>query len=194
LDRTLTYRTHLSNVSKKLNSRTALIRNLAATKWGAKQTVLKVSVLALCCFVAEYCAPVWERSAHTNKVDIQLRTVMRIILGALKATPIQWLPKMSAIAPLHLTRKAAASIMHQRTESMNENIPLKKTVAHAPAITKLKSRRPYYNSEKQFDISSAWLECWKNNPPTGGDIIEGPTVSLPGYQTATRRQWLQPTD
>jgi len=40
LDRTLAYRTHLSSVS----------------------------VLALC--YSEYCAPVWERSAHTNKVDI----------------------------------------------------------------------------------------------------------------------------
>jgi len=77
LDRTLTYRTHLCNVSKKLNARTALIHKLAATKWGANQTVLKVSVLALCYSVAEYCVAVWERSAHTNKVDTQLRTAMR---------------------------------------------------------------------------------------------------------------------
>jgi len=190
LGRTLTYRTHLSNVSKKLNSRTALIRKLAATKWGANQTVLKVSVLALCYSAAEYCAPVWERRAHTNKVDIQLRTAMHIISGALKATPIQWLPTMSAIAPLHLRRKAATSIMHQHIHSMNENIHLKKTVADAPATTSLKPPRPFYNSEKQFDIISAWLEYWKNNPPTGGDVIEDPTVPLPGFHTATRRQWL----
>jgi len=36
LDRILAYRTHLSNVSKKSNSRTALIRKLAATQLGRK--------------------------------------------------------------------------------------------------------------------------------------------------------------
>jgi len=129
---------HTSVMYPRSYSRTALRRKLTATKWGANQPVLKVSVLALCYSVAEYCAPVWERSARTNKVDIQLRIAMRIISGALKATPIQWLPTMTSIAPSHLRRKAATSIMHQRIDSMNENIPLKKTVAHAPATTRLK--------------------------------------------------------
>jgi len=122
--------------------------------------------------------------------NVQLRTAMRIISGALKATQILWLPTMSATASPYLTRKAATSIMHQCIESMNENIPLKKTVAHAPTATRLKSRRPFYNSEKQFDISSAWLDYWKNNLPTGGDVIEDPTVPLPGFHTATTHQWV----
>ena len=117
---------------------------------GANQTVLQVSVLGLCYFLGEYCAPAWERSAHANKVDNQLSTAMRFISGALKAPPIQWLPTMAAIAPPHLIRKAATSIMHQRIGSTNKNIPLKKTVAHQPATTRLKSRRPFYNSEKQL--------------------------------------------
>jgi len=115
---------------------------------------------------------------------------MRIISGALKATPIQWFPTVSTIAPPHLRRKAATSIMHQRIDSMNENIALTKTVAHAPTTTRLKSRRPFYNSEKQFYVISAWLEYWKNYPPTGGDVIEDPTVPLPRFHTATRRQWV----
>jgi len=79
--------------------------------------------------------------------------------------------------------------MHQRFGSMNENI-LKTMVAHAPTTARLKSRRPFYNSQKQFDISCAWLEYWKNNLPTGEDIIEDPTVPLLGLHTATRRQWV----
>ena len=89
-----------------------------------------------------------------------------------------------------LETKAETSIMHQRIDSMNENIPLRKTVAHAHATTRLKSRRPFYNSEKQFNIISVWLEYWKNNPPIGGDVIEDPVVPLPGFHTATRRQWV----
>jgi len=55
---------------------------------------------------------------------------------------------MSAIAPPHLRRKTATSIMHQHIESMDENIPRKMTVAYAPTTTRLKSRRPFYNSAK----------------------------------------------
>jgi len=33
---------------------------------------LRSSALALCYSAAEYCAPVWSRSAHTSRVDVQL--------------------------------------------------------------------------------------------------------------------------
>jgi len=39
-----------------------------------------------------------------------------------------------------------------------------------------------------FNIGSAWLEYWKNNLPTGGDIIEDPTIPLPGFHTPMRHQ------
>jgi len=125
-------------------------------------------------------------------MDIQLRTAVRIILGARKATPIQWLPTMSAIAPPHMRRKAATSMMHQHIESMNENIPLKNTVNNAPTTTRLKSRRPFYISTYALHLAippPAQLEYRKNNPPTGADITEDPTAPLPGFHMATRRQW-----
>jgi len=47
--------------------------------WGANANTLRSSALALCYSAAEYCAPVWSHCAHTNQVDVQLNSTMRLI-------------------------------------------------------------------------------------------------------------------
>jgi len=66
MDRSLTYRRHLESLRKKLTSRIALLRRLASSGWDAKATTLRTATLALVHSTAEYCAPVWSRSAHTS--------------------------------------------------------------------------------------------------------------------------------
>jgi len=51
-----------------------LSASLQLHNWGANQTVLRVSVLQ-CYSVGEYCAAVWESSAHTKNI----RTTMHIM-------------------------------------------------------------------------------------------------------------------
>jgi len=46
----------------------------------ASTNTLRSSALALCYLAAEYCAPVWSRSAHTSRVDVQLNSTMRLII------------------------------------------------------------------------------------------------------------------
>ena len=41
----------------------------ASSGWGAGATTLRVATLALVHSTAEYCAPVWCRSAHTRLID-----------------------------------------------------------------------------------------------------------------------------
>jgi len=53
LDRTLSYREHLSRSAAKLKSRNNLIAKLAGTSWGASASTLCTSALALCYSVAE---------------------------------------------------------------------------------------------------------------------------------------------
>ena len=79
LDCTLTYKPHLRKVAAKTRTRNNLVHMLAATTWGAGATTLRTSALALCYSVAEYCAPVWRNSAHTNLVGVQLNNTMRTI-------------------------------------------------------------------------------------------------------------------
>lgn len=61
----------------------------------AQQGALKTSALGLCYSNEEYSSSVWGR---TVKINIHLSGAMRIISGALKSTPLIWLPTMSTIA------------------------------------------------------------------------------------------------
>ena len=68
--------------------------------WGSSANTLQSSALALCYSAAEYCAPVWSRSAHTSQVDVQLT-------GTLRSTPLPSLPVLFNIEPPAIRRKAA---------------------------------------------------------------------------------------
>jgi len=69
LNRSLTCGRHLESLCKKLTSRITLLRLLAGSGWGAGATTLRIATLALVHSTAEYCAPVWCRSAHTRLID-----------------------------------------------------------------------------------------------------------------------------
>ena len=84
LDRTLSYREHLSRSAVKLKSRNNLITKLTGTSWGP---------------VSEYCCPVWARSSHTSLIDTQLYNTMHLISGCLQPTQLSWLPVLSKVAP-----------------------------------------------------------------------------------------------
>ena len=189
LDRQLNYKTHLEGIARKIGKRNCLLRKLAGTTWGASQTLLRTSTLALCHSAAEYCAPVWMRSTHTNLVDVKLRDSMRVITGCLKSTPTQWLPVMSAIPPPHLRREHANQKWIERAES-DIKTPLQNIYKNAPTQSKLKSRSPFYLSKKEnFNISEAWRNEWKNNTPRGGEIISDPCERLPGLRDQKRKYW-----
>jgi len=101
LDRTLSYREHLTKTAGMLKNRNNLLMKLARSTWGASANTgtLRLSALALCYSAAEYCAPVWSRSAHTSLVDVQLNSTTRVISDTLRSTPLPWLPVLSNIEP-----------------------------------------------------------------------------------------------
>ena len=92
LDRTLSYRQHLTKTAGKLQSRNNLLMKLAGSSWGTNANTLRSSALALCYSVAEYCCPVWQRSTHVSLVDAQLHSSMCLISGTVRSTPLPWLP------------------------------------------------------------------------------------------------------
>jgi hypothetical protein len=96
LDRTLTFKSHLENAAKKVNSRVNLVRKLAGAKWGSNAQTLRTP-LVYSSAEYEYCAPVWLNSAHVHKLDVQLNNVMRLITGTGKSTELQRLPVLSNI-------------------------------------------------------------------------------------------------
>ena len=107
LDRSLTFRRHLVALRKKLSSRVTLLRRLVGSGWGAGAKTLRIATLSLVYSTAEYCAPVWCRSAHTRLIDSVLNDALRIVTGCLRPTQTDHLPILSGIQPAELRRMGA---------------------------------------------------------------------------------------
>ena len=87
LGRSLTFRHHLVGLRKKLSSRVTLLRRLVGSGWGAGAKTLRIATLSLVYSTAEYCAPVWCRSAYTRLIDSVLNDALRIVIDA--CVPLQ---------------------------------------------------------------------------------------------------------
>ena len=111
LDRSLTYRPHLEALRKKLCARVSLLRRLAGTGWDASAKTLRTAALFLVYSTAEYCAPVWCRSAHTRLIDSVLNDALRIVTGCLLPTP----SVLSGIQPAELRRQGATLSLANRS-------------------------------------------------------------------------------
>jgi len=106
LDRQLTYKRHIEKTAAKLKTRNNIIQKVAGSSWGASTSTLRTSALALVYSAAEYACSVWLNSSHCNKIDVQLNHSMKIIPGAVKSTPTQWLPVLCNILPPSIRRKS----------------------------------------------------------------------------------------
>ena len=115
LDRSLTFRHHLVTLRKKLSSRVTLLRRLVGCwGWGAGAKTLRIVTLSLVYSTAEYCAPVWCRTAHTRLIDSVLNDALRIVTGCLRPTPTDHLPVLSGIQPAELPGLGATlSLAHR---------------------------------------------------------------------------------
>ena len=102
---------------KKLSSRVTLLRRLVGSRWGAGAKTLRIATLSLVYSTAEYCAPVWCRSAHTRLIDSVLNDALRIVTGCLR--PVRYfngppVPVLSGIQPAELRRLGATlSLAHR---------------------------------------------------------------------------------
>ena len=81
LDRPFTFRHHLETQGKKLATRVTLLRRLAGSGWGTGAKTLRIASLSLVYSAAEYCSPVWCRSAHTRLINSVLNGALRIVTG-----------------------------------------------------------------------------------------------------------------
>jgi len=94
---------HISpTLCKKLTSRLTLLRCIAGSGWGTGATTLQSATLALVHSTAEYCAPVWCRSAHTRLIDPAINDALPIATGRLRPTPTDNHPILVGIQPAEL--------------------------------------------------------------------------------------------
>ncbi|UYV62667.1 UBLCP1 [Cordylochernes scorpioides] len=192
LDRTLTFKTHLTKLKGKLSSRNNILHKLAGSSWGSDANTLRTSALALIFSTAEYCAPVWEGSCHTKLIDTQLNSTLRIITGVCQPTRIDWLPVLAHISPPELRRKEATKKMYQKLlDSPDLEI---NPILQSPPKHRLKSRNPIWSRGNQllsqnFNISEAWTNSWISSDIPNKNLITSPSVKIPGF-SLPRREWV----
>ena len=114
LVRSLTFCHHLVALRKKFSSRVTLLRQLVRSGWGAGAKTLRIATLSPVYSTAEYCAPVWCRSAHTRLIDSILNDAMRIVIGCLRPTLTDHLSVLLGIQSAELCRMGASlSLAHR---------------------------------------------------------------------------------
>lgn len=148
----MSFKNHIEKLKTKFSLRNNLLQRLITNKWGAHLHTLRCTALALCFSLAEYAAPVWERSLHAHKLDTILNKTCRMITGCLKPTRASQLYILSGIAPPKI-RRATANQIEKRKQETDSTHPLFEQIAHNP---RLKSRKHFLNTV-QLLLGSAKL-------------------------------------
>ena len=144
LDRSLTFCEHLMTFHKKLSSSVTLLRQLMDLGWGAGAKTLRIATLFLVYSAAEYCAPVWCRSAHTRLINNVLNDALHIVTGCLRPTPTDHLPILPGIQPAELRRMGAIlSLAHRRSLNPDHILHGLLSGSSDTRQTRLRSRRPF---------------------------------------------------
>ena len=114
LNRSLMFYHHLVALHKKLSLRVTLLRRLMDSGWGAGAKTLRIATSSLVYSTAEYCVPVWCRSAHTRLIDSVLNNTWHIVTGCLRSNPTDHLTVLSGIQPAELCRMGVTlSLAHR---------------------------------------------------------------------------------
>ena len=193
MDRTQTHKPHLEKVAQKLKSRNNVIQKLAGTTWGSNGNTLRTAALSLVYSTAEYCCPVWLRSAHTNKVDTQLHATLRTVTGTLNSTPLPWLPVLANIAPPNI-RRGSALAREWTKISLNDTLPIHQDLATVPPVPRLKSRNPIWkepfftNENFVFKVEDEWRELWNQETVRNKQLVTDPSDKPKGMEEP-RKIW-----
>ena len=190
LDRTLSFKRHLTKLRGKVASRNNIINKLVATSWGMNAKTLRISALAMVFSTAEYCCPVWINSHHTSLLDTVLNSTMQIISGTVRSTPRAWLPALSNIAPADIRRKKAL-LREFNKATADSNQPLFNDLKEL-VPDRLKSRKPPMRTaatlaDDHFSVDVAWEEEW------GKSALNSPLYTFGSVRseefTLPRRVW-----
>ena len=158
---------------KKLSSRITLLRRLVGSGWGAGAKTLRIATLSLVYSTAEYCVPVWCRSAHTHLTDNVLNDALRIVTGCLRPTPTDNLPVLSGIQPAEIRRlRAILSLAHRGSLDPDHILYGVLNGSSDAHQERLRSRRPFLPAAQNLFDNLARLGIraskWKNHKWNAG--------------------------
>ena len=179
LDRSLTYRDHLQKLASKMSSRVALVKRMAGTTWGASFEVLRITTLALVVAPAEYCAPVWTQSTHSQKLNVPFNEALRTISGCIRCTKTNLLPTLSGIKSLKNCRRNICEKLFLLATNCSH--PLHRTFHSSQALTRLRTRHPLRN----LVGGDCWKKTTQSQHPYRTSSPNGPATLLAMISHAT---------
>ena len=106
LDTRLTWKPQIEKMERSSLQKLALMRKLAETSWGADSSILTKVYTATVRPTTEYASTTWGTAAKTNKsrLDKIQNMALRVILGAMKTTPVHDMKKTANVEPLERRR------------------------------------------------------------------------------------------
>ena len=112
--------------------------------WVAGAKTLCIATLSLVYSTAEYCAPVYCRSAYTHLIDSVLNNALHIVTGCLHPTPIDHLPVLSGIQPADFCQMVATlSLAHCGSLDPNHILYGLLSGSSDTCQVRLRSRHPF---------------------------------------------------
>jgi len=120
-----------------LTSRIALLRRLAGA------TTLRIATLARVHSTAEYCAPIWCRSAHNRLIGRAINDALGIMTGCLRPTPADNLPVLAGIQHAELLRNGATLSLARRAMEPGRQLHSALTCPPSANARRLKSGHPF---------------------------------------------------
>ena len=138
------------SLCKKLTSCVMLLRRLAGSSWGAGETTLQTATLALVHSTAEYCTPVWSRSAHTHLIDLSINDALQIVTGCLHPAPADNLPIITGIQPAEIRRNGATLSSARHAMEPGHLLHSALTRAYSGNAWRLKSRHLFVPAAQQL--------------------------------------------
>ena len=148
------------------------MRKLAGTTWGADSSILTKVYTATVRPTMEYASTTWGTAAKTNKsrLDKVQNTALRVILGAMKTTPVHDMEKKNPANVEPLERRRSLKILIQGEK-------LRRLPSH-PLHTNL--AQPTKNRLKRQSLNHQYKELSR----THQDIVDVPIELLtdPAYE------------
>ncbi|GFR92518.1 LOW QUALITY PROTEIN: reverse transcriptase-like protein [Elysia marginata] len=173
LDKRLTWKPHIQKINQKAIRRSQIMKKLSGTKWGANSKILRQVYQGYIRPVMEYASPAWSTAATSNLTSLSKtqNKNLRIVLGAIKSTPIKELHKQAEMDTLENRREQRTLTLYEKSKR-NPTHPLH-NILREKTKNRLKSRKsPNHVMKEKFEENQDLL--WQTDRYESLKLAESP--------------------
>ena len=166
----LTWKPHREAVEAKAIKKLAMMKKLVGTTWGASSNILKQVFTGAVRPVVEYASTTCDTASKSNKskLDRMQNTGLRIILGAMRSTPIQQVEKIADLQPLECRYEYKAAIRVEKLWRLTSH-PYHQKLQHGTNKTK---KKPNKQTKKNRLKRKSFKQKLKNLQIENADLLE----------------------